>query len=119
MSVLFEPRHAAVRRCGQPGRAAGGRPAGNIRVNLGGPGARLLCPCANFPTPPRSCAMASAIQNDPGPDQGLAADQVLAAERAHLASSRQFVRLILDAPPSLPPPAAPRPSHQYPTAATQ
>src|SRR5215472_14549524 len=57
----------------------------------------------------RSCVMAAAIEGEA--DAG--ADQVLAAERAHLARSREFLRLMREDVLSLPALAGDHVSEQY------
>src|SRR6266487_583692 len=64
------------------------------------------------PTSSRSCAMASAIEDDEDHEYAEA-DQVLAAEREHLASSREYLRLMREDVLALPALAGDRVSEQY------
>src|SRR5215831_10949867 len=66
-------------------------------------------PLRPFPTSSRSYVMAAAIE---GEDEA-GADQVLAAERDHLAKSRQFLRLMREDVLSLPALAGDRVSQEY------
>src|SRR6266700_1859942 len=64
------------------------------------------------PTSSRSCAMASAIEDDEDHEYAEA-DQVLAAEREHLASSREYLRLMREDVLALPALAGDRVSQEY------
>src|SRR5499427_6534810 len=66
-------------------------------------------PLRSFPTSSRSCVMAAAIEAED--DSG--ADQVLTAEREHLARSREFLRLMREDVLSLPALAGDHVSQEY------
>src|SRR6266568_8654769 len=64
------------------------------------------------PTSSRSCAMASAIEDDEDHEYAEA-DQVLAAEQEHLSSSREYLRLMREDVLALPALAGDRVSGEY------
>src|SRR6266568_4090903 len=64
------------------------------------------------PTSSRSCAMASAIEDDEDHEYAEA-DQVLAAEQEHLSSSREYLRLMREDVLALPALAGDRVSQEY------